>query len=302
VDKLKDMQLFCEVVEKGNFANAAKSIGVTPAIVGRRIASLENALGFVLLNRTTRSMLLTPSGKAYYEGAKKIIENLAELEDTLGSEHQKNPGGVIRISAPDAFGCNFLVEAIQEFQQQYPNIRFDLLLENNYADLIDDAIDLAFRFSFDLQDSSYIASKFAETTFGLYASPGYIAKYGQPGHISDLEKFNCVHMGANRYGDYWHLKVNGKNVSYKQPWALVVSNTECYLKAITSGMGIGLLPILFAHEECLKGSIVEIDGLTEFPTIGVYGIYPTRKHLPHRLRLFIDFLKAWLPPRIKHAN
>lgn len=293
------MQLFCEVVERGNFANAAKSISVTPAIVGRRIAALENALGFVLLNRTTRKMLLTPSGKAYYEGAKKIIENLEELEDALGSEHHKTPGGVIRLSAPDGLGAPFLVDAIQKFQKQYPNVRFDLLLQNNQVDLVEESIDLAFRFSFDLQDSFYVANKFGETSFNMYAAPSYIERCGKPEHFSELERFDCLHMGANRYGDYWKLSVDGKNVTYRQPWSVVLSNTESYLAAIKRGMGIGVLPELFAREAFEKGSIISIEGVAEFPTIGVYGIYPTRKHLPHRLRLFIDFLKEQLSPILK---
>ena len=293
------MQLFCEVVERGNFANAAKSIGVTPAIVGRRIAALENSLGFVLLNRTTRKMLLTPSGKAYYEGSKKIIENLEELEDALGSEHQKTPGGVIRVSAPDGLGTPFLVDAIKEFQNQYPNVRFDLLLQNNQVDLIEESIDLAFRLSFDLQDSSYVANKFGETTFNMYAAHSYIENDGRPKHYTQLKNFKCLHMGASRYGDYWNLIVDGNNITYRQPWSLVLSNTEAYLASIVRGMGIGVLPELFARDELSKGSIVKIEGIAEFPTIGIYGIYPTRKHLPHRLRLFIDFLKEWLSPKIK---
>lgn len=293
------MQLFCEVVERGNFANAAKSIGVTPAIVGRRIAALENSLGFVLLNRTTRKMLLTPSGRAYYEGSKKIIENLEELEDALGSEHQKMPGGVIRLSAPDGLGTPFLVDAIEEFQKQYPNVRFDLLLQNNQVDLIQESIDLAFRLSFDLQDSSYVANKFGETTFNMYAAQSYIESNGEPNHYTELKNFKCLHMGASRYGDFWNLIVDGNTITYRQPWSLVLSNTEAYLASIVKGMGIGVLPELFARDEYDKGNIVKIKGIAEFPTIGIYGIYPTRKHMPHRLRLFIDFLKEWFSAKIE---
>jgi len=291
MDKLKDMQLFCEVVERGNFAKAAKKIGVTPAIVGRRVASLENQLGFILLNRTTRTMTLTPSGKAYYEGAKKIIENIGELEEALGMEHHESPRGNIRLSAPDGLGNPFLVDTIKAFQEKYPNIRFDLLLQNNQVDLVEQSIDLAFRFSFDLQDSSYIATKFGETTFGLYAAPSYLAKHGVPTSIKELDSHQCIHMGENRYGDYWNLKVDGQNVTYRQPWSIVVSNTDSLKRALTSGMGIGIVPRLFMNEELENNTVREIGSITEFPTIGIYGIYPTRKHLPHRLRLFLDFLK-----------
>ena len=296
MDKLKDMQLFCEVVERGNFAKAAKKIGVTPAIVGRRIASLENALGFILLNRTTRTMTLTPSGKAYYDGAKKIIENIEELEEVLGMEHHGSPHGNIRLSAPDALGSPLLIDTIKAFREKYPNIRFDLLLQNNQVDLVEQSIDLAFRLSFDLQDTSYIATKFGETTFGLYAAPSYLAKHGTPTCIKDLDDHHCIHMGENRYGNYWHLQINGQNITYRQPWSIVVSNTDSLKRALTTGMGIGIVPKLFMKEEVNNGTIKEIIGLTESPTIGIYGIYPTKKHLPQRLKLFLNFLKERFSP------
>ena len=298
MDRLKDMQLFCEVAERGNFAKAAKKIGVTPAIVGRRIASLENALGFILLNRTTRTMTLTPSGKAYYEGAKKIIQNVEELEEVLGTEHHESPAGNIRLSAPDALGSPFLVDAIKAFRDRHANVRFDLLLQNNQVDLVEQSIDLAFRFSFDIQDSSYVATKLGETTFGLYAAPNYLAKHGTPNSIQELDKHDCVHMGENRYGDYWTLESAGKIIKYRQPWSLVVSNTDCLKHALISGMGIGVVPKLFMKEESENGRIVELTALTEFPSLGIYGIYPTRKHLPHRLKLFLDFLKTQLFPKL----
>ncbi|MGF1729370.1 LysR family transcriptional regulator [Photobacterium kasasachensis] len=298
MDKYKNMQLFCTVVDKGSFAKAAKMIGVTPAIVGRRIAALENSLGFILLNRTTRSMQLTPGGKAYYEGAKQIIENIEQLEDSLSSAHQVNPAGLIRLSAPDAMGP-ILMQAIKTFRIDYPNIRFDLMLDNRQVNLIEDEIDLTFRFSFDLQDSSYIATKLGQTTFGLYASPSYLEERGTPAHFSELEAHDCLHMGANRYGDIWNLNVDGKNISYRQPWTIVVSDTNTLIKAIVSGMGIAMVPTIFVTSDLEQGKLVEIQGLTSFPEISIYGMYPTRKHTPYRLSLFLDFLKKWFPEYLK---
>ncbi|WP_253952097.1 LysR family transcriptional regulator, partial [Photobacterium sanctipauli] len=210
MDKYKNMQLFCTVVEKGSFAKAAKTIGVTPAIVGRRIADLENELGLVLLNRTTRSMQLTPGGKDYYQGVKRIVEDIDRLEDSLSSDHQNNPSGLIRLSAPDGLGP-FLIQAISIFRANYSNIRFDLILSNAQTNLIKEEVDLTFRLSFDLQDSSYIATKLGSTTFSLYASPKYLAIKGIPTHFSELEHHDCIHMGSNRYGDVWNLQVDGKN-------------------------------------------------------------------------------------------
>ncbi|MBY5948433.1 LysR family transcriptional regulator [Photobacterium rosenbergii] len=297
MDKYKNMQLFCTVVEKGSFAKAAKAIGVTPAIVGRRIADLENDLGFVLLNRTTRSMQLTPGGKDYYQGAKRIVEDIDRLEDSLSSDHQHNPSGLIRLSAPDGLGP-MLLEAIRVFRQSYPNIRFDIMLSNSQTNLIEEEIDLSFRLSFDLQDSSYIATKLGTSTFGLFASPLYLESNGRPEHFSELENHDCIHMGSSRYGDAWNLHVDGKNITYRQPWAMVVSSTTALIQALVSGMGIGVVPTLFAREYVEQKKLSALPGLTQFPEVGIYGMYPTRKHMPYRMTLFLGFLKAWFEENV----
>lgn len=297
MDKYKNMQLFCTVVEKGSFAKASKAIGVTPAIVGRRIADLENELGFVLLNRTTRSMQLTPGGKDYYKGAKRIMADVEQLEDSLSSDHQHNPNGLIRLSAPDGL-APFLVPAIKKFRERYPNIRFNLMFNNTQTNLIEEEIDLTLRLSFDLQDSTYIAAKLGATTFGLYASPQYLEERGIPTHFSELEYHDCIHMGDSRYGDTWTLRVNDKNVTYRQPWSLVVSNTAAIIQAIQIGMGIGIVPTIFVREYVIQNQLKELTGLTSFPKLGIYGLYPTRRHMPYRMTLFLDFLKDWFKANV----
>ena len=298
MDKFKNMQLFCVVVEKGSFAKASKAIGVTPAIVGRRIADLENELGFVLLNRTTRSMQLTPGGKDYYNGAKRIMADVEQLEDSLSSDHQHSPNGLIRLSAPDGL-APFLVAAIKMFRESYPNIRFNLIFNNTQTNLIEEEIDLTLRLSFDLQDSTYIAAKLGTTTFGLYASPQYLEERGIPSHFSELEHHDCIHMGDSRYGDTWTLRVNDKNVTYRQPWSLVVSNTGALIQAIQTGMGIGIVPTIFVHEYVKQNQLKELSGLTSFPELGIYGLYPTRRHMPYRMTLFLNFLKDWFKANVK---
>ncbi|WP_208638759.1 LysR family transcriptional regulator [Vibrio rhodolitus] len=294
MDKYRNMQLFCTVVDQGSFAKAAKSLKLTPAIVGRHIAALENQLGFVLLNRTTRSMQLTPGGRGYYEGARAILNEIDALEDSLSSTHQVNPTGLIRLSAPDAMGP-ILMQAIKLFRHDYPNIRFDLVLANQQLDLIKHEIDLTFRFAFELQDSSYIATKLGQTTMGLYASPGYLQLRGTPTNLADLEQHDCLHMGTNRYGDNWILSVDGRNVTFRQPWIAVISDTHTLIQAVIDEMGIVMLPKIFVSQPLSKGELVEIKGIAEFPPVGIYGMYPTRKHIPYRLSLFLDHLKQWMP-------
>lgn len=293
MDKFRDMELLCSVVEKGNFAKAAKAIGVTPAIVGRRISALEDKLGLVLFQRTTRSMQLTHAGKSYYEGAKQLLEQVEHLEHSLTQEHQDNPSGLIRLSAPDELGRQFLIHAIAKFQKSYPDIHFDLSLNNSPVNLIDEDIDLAFRLSFDMQDSSHVAVKLSQTSLGLYASPRYIEDYGVPEDIQALQSHRCIQMGSSRYGSSWNLEKNGQRINHRQAWALTVSNTSSLFEALLSDMGIAMVPTMFCHKYVEQGRLVLLEGISDFPEVGVYAIYPTRKHLPYRLKIFLNFLKGW---------
>ena len=134
MNKFEDMKLFCQVVERGSFASTANVLNVTPAIVGRRISALEQSLGFKLLNRTTRRMKVTSAGLSYYEGCKRIIEDVLELEESIFTQNTHRPCGQIRLSAPDGLGDALLIDIIQKFQDLYPEIRFDLQLDNQRVD------------------------------------------------------------------------------------------------------------------------------------------------------------------------
>lgn len=291
MDKYRNMQLFCTVVDRGSFSKAAKALGITPAIVGRHIAAMEESLGFVLLNRTTRSMHLTPGGKAYYEGAQTVLSQIEQLEDSLTTAHQNNPEGLIRLSAPDAMGP-FLMKAIKEFRTEYSGIRFDLALSNSKSNLIEEEIDLSIRFAFELQDSSYIATKLGESEFGLYAAPSYIDEYQAPSDYTELKNHDCLHMGSSRDGDYWMLTVDGKSLSYRQPWVAVISDTNTLIQATIDGMGIAMIPSVFVNTHINNGDLVKVENVADFPVVNIYGMYPTRKHVPYRLSLFLEYLKA----------
>lgn len=293
MDKYRNMQLFCTVVDRGSFSKAAKALGITPAIVGRHIAAMEESLGFRLLNRTTRSMHLTPGGKAYYEGAQTVLNQIEQLEDSLTTAHLNNPEGLIRLSAPDAMGP-FLMKAIKEFRTEYTGIRFDLALSNSKSNLIEEEIDLSIRFAFELQDSSYVATKLGESDFGLYAAPAYIDAHSMPSNYIDLKNHDCLHMGSSRDGDYWMLTVDGKSVSHRQPWVAVISDTNTLLQATLDGMGISMIPSIFVNSHVKSGDLIKIENVAEFPIVNIYGMYPTRKHVPYRLSLFLEYLKSSL--------
>ena len=166
-----------------------------------------------------------------------------------------------------------------------------MVLKTLTVDLVKDNIDLTFRLSFNLQDSSYIGVKLLDTSFGLYASPDYLAKKGCPASLSDLDSHDCLNMDANRYGDCWNILQDGEITRYRQPWKMVFSNGVAMMDAVRKGMGIGLTPCIFADAKVASGDLVKIDKVAEFPVVGLFAIYPSRKQIPYRLRLFLDFIK-----------
>ncbi|WP_261844833.1 LysR family transcriptional regulator [Aliamphritea ceti] len=298
MDKLRDMHLFVTAVEKGSFSQTAKTVGLTPAMVGRRIAAIEAELGFMLFNRTTRRMELTPGGRTYYDGCKSILANVSELEESVTSAHQTNPKGRIKLSAPDGLGSPFLIEAVKVFRKSYPQVSFDIDLSSTPLDLIKEQIDLSIRLAFELDDSSMVASRLGRTTFGLYASEDYLSERGKPASLDVLKEHDCLHMRGSKYGDYWSVIVDGNVVNFRQPWALTVPNTECIIQAVSDGMGIALIPRMFAREAEEEGKLKLLNGIAEFPALSIYAMYPTRKHLPYRVHLFLDFLKQWAPEKL----
>ncbi|WP_299985822.1 LysR family transcriptional regulator [uncultured Ruegeria sp.] len=289
------MKLLATVVDKGSFAHAAKDVGLTPAMVGRRIAAMESELGFVLLNRSTRSMQLTPGGKEFYDGCLRILADAEELETSLSSAHQSNPSGLIRLSAPDGFGGTTLIRTINKFRSSYPEVRFDLQLTNEPVDLIEERIDLAFRLTYDLQDSTLIARKLGQAKLCLYASDEYLARKGQPAELADLEHHDCLHVGTTRYGDYWTIIQNGKIVKFRKPWSLVIPNTLSLIQATAEGAGIAAIPDLFVRDHPCADQLTRLDGVVAFPDLEFFVLYPSRKHLAHRVTAFLDFLNQTQP-------
>lgn len=298
MNKIRDMEILLKVVEQGNFSNAAQSIGLTPAMIGRRIAAMEKELGFALFNRSTRRMELTVGGRTYHEGCQRIVSELADLEESVTSSYQKNPHGLIRLSAPDALGSPFFVDAIKEFREQYPDIRFDMQLSNLPLDLVKDQIDLSIRFSVELKDASVVATKLGMTSFVLVASQDYIDKHGKPQSLEDLKNHDCVHMGESKYGDFWKVIVNGKLTNFRQPWAFLSPNTDCLIHAALEGIGIAMMPKIFVKSFLESNKLVFLNGIANFPEVTIYCLYPTKKYLPYRVNLFLHFLKKWAPDKL----
>lgn len=292
MDQFKQISAFVAVASRGSMSAAARADGVTPAIIGRRLDALEERLGVKLLLRTTRRISLTFEGAAFLEDCQRILRELADAEGavSLGSIR---PGGHLTISAPAGFGRRHVAPLLARFIEENPDITVRLDLSDRIVDLADESVDCAIRIG-DLADSSLISIRVGEMRRVIVASPGYIAKFGVPPSPSALNEHNCLSLRQQRG---WTLRVDGEVRVLK-----VSGSFECNDGAVLhdwalAGKGLAWRSLWEVGADIRAGRLVTV--LDEFaaPPVGIHAVVLQRRHLPLRVRLFIDLLKAtWRNP------
>lgn len=285
---LYDLALFVKVVENNSFTKAAKELGISKSMVSKHIMRLESHLSVQLINRSTRKLNLTETGRAMFERSKEIYYDVDELQHTLTSTHAR-PHGTLRVSSPLSFGHLHLTPAIADFVQQYPDIRVQLLLGRHHEDLIENGLDLAIKIG-DLVDSSLIARRLTERPLRVCASPGYVAKYGKPETPQDLLKHNCLRHEHSPTGDEWHFQNKNETVRIKIKGRFSSNSSQALKNAALAGTGIVMLPG-YTMTHALKSKQL-VDLLQDYclANIGIHVIYPQSRHLASKVRVFIDFL------------
>ncbi len=284
------MRLFCRVVELGSFVKVASDQNVSPTIIGRHINNLEKSLAVRLVNRTTRTMEITEAGKRYYEGCKRLIGQMEALEQTISDDPALPPSGIIKVAAPEGMGSPLMLDAIETFQDLYPDISIDLLLENTPTDVVSENVDVAVRLATVLEDSSLIVRKLGATNLCLLGSPQYLERSGRPACMADLSNHDCLHFSTVRYGSNWPYISNGKIKKFNADWKFVTNHTQTFLDAIVRGFGLGLVPGLLARPFVLSGSVETIELTESFPEVGIFAVLPFRDLVPKRVALFVDHL------------
>lgn len=291
MDKFRNMTLFCRVVELGSFAKVAQDQNVTPAIIGRHMSDLEDYLGTRLLNRSTRSMTLTRQGQEYYNGCIELLNKTDELDESIITNNKSKPKGLLKISAPQALGSPFLIQLAQSFQEKYPEIRLDFDVSDNVSPILRENIDVALRLSISLEDSNLISRPLCKTPLILVASPQYLKQNGSPKKFSDLIQHNCILLKASKHTKSWPY-YDGKVIKRFSPeWKLSFSENNTYLNAIESGLGIGMVPELFAINHLKSKKLVKVKLQKKEVMFTLFALYPTKKNLPLRTSLFLEQLK-----------
>lgn len=278
--------IFIAVVECGGFSPAAHKLGISKSAVSKRITQLESRLGVRLLYRTTRRLSLTEAGERYFEHAVKALAHACEAEDAV-TQLQSTPQGRLRINVPMSFGRMHLAPLIPRFLVQYPKIQIDMTMEDGIVNLVDEGYDLAIRAG-ELPDSSLVARELVPLRTVLCASPSYLERYPQPAKPGDLHQHNCVIFSHGP--SEWLFERNGITETVAVSGNLRVSNGEVVREGILQGLGIGRVASFLVGADLASGRLRPVLAEYHMPTTAFNIVYPQRRHLPSKVRVFIDFM------------
>lgn len=288
MDRLNAMLAFRAVADSGSFSAAGKLLGRSKGVISKLVVDLESHLEVRLLNRTTRRVSLTEAGRNYYARCVQLLADLDELEGSA-RDAQAAPRGRLRLAGPQTFGELSLVPALHDFTALHPDISVALTLTDRFVDLIEDQFDLAIRIA-DLPDSTLIARHLAEMRLIVCAAPDYLARHGVPAHPQDLANHQCIIDANFKQPLLWPFESKGERLVVRVNGRLTVNSARAACALAVAGDGIVLAPNFVADAEIASGRLQPL--LTEFGTAprGIYAVYPHRRHLALRLRVFIDFL------------
>lgn len=265
---------------------AGREMGLSPAVVSKRISQLEERLGARLFQRTTRHLTLTETGSGYFKRVLDILNLCAEAEDFISRRNTK-PRGHLKVSVPTAFGRLHIVPHLADFLARYPEIELDVHAGDEFVDIIREGFDLAIRIG-DLEDSSLVARRIAPVTRVICAAPAYLEKHGEPASLADLETRNCLSVENT---DPWKLEGPEGEVQTR-PRASVRSNSAEFIRELVlAGIGIGVLSTWDVSAALHDGRLRQLlPAYKGSPNVAVHAVYPSREFLPAKVDVLIEFL------------
>ena len=295
MDKLKQLETFTAVATRGSLTAAAKAEGVAPAIIGRRLDALEARLGVKLMVRTTRRITLTHEGSAFLEDCHRLLTDLANAEASVSAGGVK-ASGHLRITAPAGFGRRHVAPLVPHFRELHPEVTISLNLSDRVVDVAGEGYDCAVRVG-DLPDSSLVSVRLAENRRLCVATPRYLQHHGTPQSPADLVRFDCLTLSSDASQTRgWAFAVPGESgetaITHLRPGGpLDCTDGQVLHEWCLAGYGIAWRSTWEVEADIAQGRLVSV--LDEFaaPPNGIFALFPQRKHLALRVRLWIDFLK-----------
>jgi len=290
MDRLKQIESFAAVATKGSLTAAAQAEGVAPAVIGRRIDALEERLGVKLLVRTTRRITLTHEGSAFLEDSQRILADLANAEASVSAGGVK-ASGHLRVTAPAGFGRRHVAPLVPAFLAQHPEVSLSLNLSDRVVDIVNEGFDCAVRVG-DLPDSSLVSLRLADNRRLCVAAPAYLARAGRPQHPDELARHQCLTLSSDASQTRgWAFQVDGAVVHLRPSGRLDCSDGQVLHAWCLQGLGVAWRSTWEVAQDIAHGALEPL--LEDFaaPPNGIFAVLPQRKHLPLRVRLWIDFLK-----------
>jgi DNA-binding transcriptional LysR family regulator len=287
MDTLLSMKVFRQIVESGTFVAAAERFSLSTAMTSKHLMHLEKHLGTRLLNRSSRSLSLTESGKLFFERCKGILEDVQEAELVVGSISGV-PRGTLRVSAPSWGATRGMVDMIAAYRQRYPEVVVDYSFEDRFVDLVEEGYDLAIRATTDQPPAGLIARPLRPMPFVIAASEEYLNRCGAPQSPEDLAQHDCIMVGN---GQSWHL--TGPNGNIEIPARVVLrfgSMSVAVVHAVCAGIGLAPLPRMMFEDPMFKDALHPVLVTHPLRHPHLYALYVSRKHLPLKIRTFLDHL------------
>ena len=287
--QFRQISTFVEVVARGSLSAAARAEGIAPAMIGRRLDALEARLGVKLLQRTTRKLVLTNEGAAFLEDCQRILAELEEAESAVAERSAKASGHLL-VSAPAGFGRQHVAPLLPSFLAEHREVTVNLNLNDRLVDVVGEGVDVAIRIA-SLSDSTLVGMKLADNQRVLVASPAYLKRHGTPKTLADLARHNCLPISSEGSQRGWTFKDNGKTVTIKVAGNMVCNDGAVLHDWALAGKGLAWRSMWEVSAEIDAGKLKTVLDQYAAPGNDIYAVFAQRRHLPLRIRAFVDFLR-----------
>jgi DNA-binding transcriptional LysR family regulator len=296
MDKFQEMQAFVAVVDAGSFVRAADALDISKTAVSRLVGDLEARLGTRLLHRTTRKLSLTPEGEVFHERCRQVLDDVNEAEAELTARSGEAVGR-LRINVPVTFGLLHLAPLWPAFMEMHPRVELDITLADRVVDLVDEGYDLAVRIA-RLQPSSLVSRQLSSTRLVLCASPEYLRRHGTPVHPSELAQHAVIAYTLLSMGDHWEFEGPQGPVGVTVSPQMRTNSGDTCCAAALQHRGLVLQPTFLVGPHLASGALLEVLPQYQSIELGVFAVYPSRKHLTPKVRVLIDFLVGAFRARV----
>ncbi len=297
MDRIDGLRAFVAVVDAGSFTRAGERLGISNKLVSKYVAALEGQQGISLLNRTTRSLSLTPSGERYLAAARRVLASIEELDAQARAEEGALTGR-LRVTAPVSFGEIFVVPLTAGFLAANPAVEIDLNLSDRYVDLAGEGFDLALRIGI-LGDSSLIARRIGRTEAWPVASPAYLERMGRPRHPDELREHVNIRDSNASSSQRATFVVEGKPVSVPLPGRITVNNARAARRLALEGEGIGLIPRFIVADDVASGRLERLLAGFPGPQLDIQALYLPQPFVAPRIGAYLDHLRRNLSPALE---